>query len=193
VPEAKTWLLPEQIESMEAAALHESIPGYMQERDATLVRILADTGVRVGEAASLDVSMLSDDRTTLFMPSKIQKGSPPPATVELADATTTQLRRYLRDRWKDTPALLPSRQSDRMSKRSIRRRIKKLAEIADVHPQTVSGERGDPSDVLPHSLRHSVAYRMIRVEQKSLDDVQLKLRHAQRLTTDQVYSHLVPR
>ena len=52
---------------------------------------------------------------------------------------------------------------------------------------------GEPDDVTPHTLRHSVAYRIIQVDGGRLEDVQLRLRHANRQTTDQIYSHLVPR
>jgi integrase len=38
-----------------------------------------------------------------------------------------------------------------------------------------------------------VAYRIIQVEGGRLEDVQLRLRHQNRQTTDQIYSHLIPR
>ncbi|MFC7046968.1 tyrosine-type recombinase/integrase [Halobacteriaceae archaeon GCM10025711] len=62
-----------------------------------------------------------------------------------------------------------------------------------MHPQFVDGGTGDPEDVSLHTLRHSVAYRIIQEEGGRLEDVQLRLRHANRSTTDAVYSHLVPR
>ena len=37
------------------------------------------------------------------------------------------------------------------------------------------------------------AYRIVQVEGGRLEDVQLRLRHATLQTTDEVYSHLVPR
>ncbi|MFW6435612.1 MAG: hypothetical protein ACOCY1_04455 [Halovenus sp.] len=52
---------------------------------------------------------------------------------------------------------------------------------------------GDAEDVTPHTLRHSVAYRIVQVEGGRLEDVQLRLRHATLQTTDEVYSHLIPR
>ena len=107
----------------------------------------------------------------------------------LTDAVPT----YLRDRWKDTDALFPTRSSDRLSTRSLRRLVGKLATEADVRPQVAGGGVGDPDDVTPHTLRHSVAYRIIQVDGGRLEDVQLRLRHANRQTTDHIYSHLVPR
>lgn len=47
--------------------------------------------------------------------------------------------------------------------------------------------------VTPHTLRHSVAFRVIQEEGGRLEDVQLWLRHQNLQTIDQVYAHLVPR
>lgn len=48
-------------------------------------------------------------------------------------------------------------------------------------------------EVTPHTLRHSLAYRIIQVEDGRLKDVQLRLRHATLQTTNEVYAYLVPR
>lgn len=87
--------------------------------------------------------------------------------------------------------LFPSRSCDRMTGKSVNRAIKRLAEIAEVKPQVVG--TGLHGNVSAHTLRHSVAYRIIQVDGDRLEDVQLRLRHANRQTTDQIYSHLVPR
>lgn len=193
--QARTWLKPEQIARMKDACLTSAFPTYLQERNLSIVTLLEDTGLRAGECVALDVDHLGLDGEsgTIYLPSEIQKGSPPPATLELADETRRQLRRYIRDRWKDSPALFPSRSSDRMTTRSLRRLVKRIATEADISPQLADGGTGDPADVTPHTLRHSVAYRIIQVDDRRLEDVQLRLRHANRSTTDQIYSHLVPR
>ena len=82
---------------------------------------------------------------------------------------------------------------ERDTVRTLRRLVEKLAIAADVDPQLATGGTGIPGDVTPHTLRHSVAYRIIQVGGGRLEDVQLRLRHANRQTTDQIYSHLVPR
>jgi integrase len=58
--------------------------------------------------------------------------------------------------------------------------VKRIAEEAEIKPQLASGGTGQPSDVSPHTLRHSVAYRIVQVEGGRLEDVQLRLRHANR-------------
>lgn len=191
--QAKTWLYPEDVEALRDACVSEEVATYLQDRNEALVSLLYDTGLRRAEAAALDVAFLELDRRDLRLPSAIQKNEPPAATLELgkwgADSTRA-LRRYLDRRWKDSEALFPSRQRDRMSPRAVTRVVKRLAEIADVRPQLVEGGTGDPSDVTAHTLRHSVAYRIIREEDGRLEDVQLRLRHANLETTDRVYSHL---
>jgi len=56
----------------------------------------------------------------------------------------------------------------------------------------VDGGRGDPDDVTPHALRHSVAYRMMNVEEdNTLYNVRNQLRHRSIQTTERVYDHIV--
>ena len=198
--QAKTWLTPDQIQQLRNACLSSEVPTYLQDQREALVELLADTGLRRSEAAQLDVEHLDleGSRSTVYLPGEIQKRLPngdlrEDATLELADQTAITLRRYLRDRWKDPEALFPTRSSDRTTGKSINRAIKRLAEIAEVRPRKVGGGRGDPEDVTAHSLRHSVAYRIIQVEGGRLEDVQLRLRHGSRRVTDQLYSHLIPR
>ncbi|MDL0123519.1 tyrosine-type recombinase/integrase [Halobacterium salinarum] len=190
---ARTWLKPEQVDRLRDVCLTDAVPTYLQDRNEAIVALLYDGGLRAGEVCALDVDHLDLDAGTVYLPSRIQKGSPPPATLELATDTVRLLRRYLRDRWKDTDALFPTRSSDRLTTRSLQRLVEKLATEADVRPQVAGGGVGEPDDVTPHTLRHSVAYRIIQVDGGRLEDVQLRLRHANRQTTDQIYSHLVPR
>ena len=190
---ATTWLKPRQVERLRDVCLSDAVPTYLQDRNEALVALAYDTGLRVGELVALDVDHVDLDAGTVYLPSRIQKGSPPPATLELEASTVRLLRRYLRDRWKDTDALFPSRSSDRLTSRAVRNLVEKLTTEADVRPHLAGGGVGDPEDVAPHTLRHSVAYRIIQVDGGRLEDVQLRLRHANRSTTDQIYSHLVPR
>lgn len=190
---ARTWLKPEQVEQLRDECLTDTCPTYLQDRDEAIITLAYDAGLRAAELAGLDVDHVDLDAGTVYLPSRIQKGSPPPATLELDRDTARTLRRYLRDRWKDTSALFPTRSSDRITTRSLRRLVEKLALASGSEPQLAGGGSGGPDDVTPHTLRHSVAYRIIQVDGGRLEDVQLRLRHANRETTDRIYSHLVPR
>jgi len=173
----------------------ENSADYLATRNDALITLLADTGLRVGEAVAIDVSMIDFDDGVLMLPAGIQKdypndNSPTYTEIELAGETLRTLRTYLSNRWKDAEALFPSRQSDRMTTESVRNVVRDAAVDAEIEPYTVDG-LGDPTDVTPHALRHSVAYRMMnREDRNTLYDVRNRLRHRSIQTTERVYDHL---
>jgi len=62
----------------------------------------------------------SGGNTALYLPTEIQKdypndNEPAPATLELSADVSRLLSSYLNSRWKDSPALFPSRSSDRIT------------------------------------------------------------------------------
>lgn len=197
---AKVWLKPGQVHGMRAAAQGEQFQSYLRDRHETVVALLYDTGLRVGELVQVDQEMLDLEEGTLYLPTRIQKDyptdrTPPPRTMELGEDEATRdtiprLRSYLNNRWKDSPALFPSRQSERMTTESVRQTVAAVAEAADVRPHLIDGTRGEPGDVTPHTLRHSVAYRMLHLEDDyTLYDVRNRLRHATIQTTEKEYDH----
>jgi len=192
-PAAQVWLKPEQIEEMRNATVAESAD-YLASRNDALLAVLADTGLRVAEAVALDTEMLDLSEGIIMLPPQIQKDYPNDNTpeyveIELSSDTIRTLTQYLNTRWKDSPALFPSRQSERMTKQSVRNVVSSAAESIQVRPYTTGG-RGEPSNITPHTLRHSVAYRMLnREEGNTLYDVTKRLRHATIVTTERVYSH----
>jgi integrase/recombinase XerC/integrase/recombinase XerD len=191
---ARVWLKPEQIDDMRNATVANSAD-YLAQRNNALIAILADTGLRVGEVVALDVSMVDFEDGVLMLPADIQKdypndNSPTYAEIELSGNTLRTLRTYLSNRWKDPEALFPSRQSDRMTTESVRNVVRNAAVAAEIAPYTLEG-LGDAADVTPHSLRHSVAYRMMNHENgNTLYDVRNRLRHRSLQTTERVYDHI---
>jgi integrase/recombinase XerC/integrase/recombinase XerD len=110
--------------------------------------------------------------------------------LELADDVARLLSSYLTNRWKDSEALFPSRSSDRCTTQAVRDMLNKVAAAAGIEPYMVDGSRSGTDDVTPHALRHSVAYRMMNVEEgNTLYDVRNRLRHRSIQTTEQVYDH----
>lgn len=68
--------------------------------------------------------------------------------------------------------------------------LRALAIERDVRPQQLAGGQGDPTDLTPHTLRHSVAYRMLHEEDGyTLYDVRNRLRHSSIETTKRDYDH----
>jgi integrase/recombinase XerC/integrase/recombinase XerD len=189
---------PGQVDELRSA-VYRCRPDYLQQRDDSIIALMYDAGLRVGELVALNVEHLRDDNATLYLPTHIQKdyptdGSPGPATIALSSDTARTLSAYLAGRWKDTDALFPSRSSDRISEQGVRDMLKTVAAEAEVRPYHVDGGREEPADVKPHSLRHGVAYRMINAEDgNTLYDVRNRLRHRSIQTTERVYDHLMKR
>jgi integrase len=166
-------------------------------RDEAIVTLLYDTGLRRGELSQVDRDMLDLDSGELRIPPGIQKdypndNTPDPSTFDLdrdgSLRTERALRAYLSVR-PDAEALFPSQKGDRMTGKGINDVVKRLADRAGVEPYTYSG-RGGPEDVTAHTLRHSVAWRMLRAEEgNSLYDVRNRLRHSTILTTEREYDH----
>ena len=190
---AGAWLKPDQVEELRNAVFR-CRPTYLQGRDDTIIATLYDTGLRVGELVALNVDHLRDNNTVLFLPTELQKdyptdASPKPTRIALDDEVARTLSKYLANRWKDTEALFPSRSSPRITKNSVRRMIEKVAVEAEIKPYLDDGTRGDPSDVTPHTLRHSVAYRMLSAENRTIYEVKNRLRHRSVNTTEKIYAH----
>ena len=192
-PKATVWLKPEQVSAMRDGTVANSA-GYLAGRNDATVALLYDTGLRVGELVALDVEMLDLDEGVLMLPASIQKdypngNSPQYTEIELAGKTVRTLRMYLSSRWKDSSALFPSRQAERITTESVRNIVRAAAGAAETRPFTIEG-RGSAERVTPHTLRHSVAYRMLNRERgHTLYDVTKRLRHATIQTTERVYSH----
>jgi integrase/recombinase XerC/integrase/recombinase XerD len=188
------WLKPPQVDALRSAVYRASAE-YLQQRDDAIIATLYDTGLRVGELVALDVEYLRDDNSRLYVPGHIQKdypteSSPSSVSIALGPDTTRTLSSYLANRWKDPEALFPSRSSDRITTEGVRQMLGRVAEEAEVRPYLVEGGRGEPSDVTPHALRHSVAWRMMNVEEgNTLYDVRKRLRHRSIQTTERVYDH----
>lgn len=199
--QARTWLLPEDVEKLRAAAYSPEVEVAIQDRDDALIAFLYDTGLRRAEASALDAADVDLERGEVYVPGHVMKQRPTgvprgAARLELgrygADSTTP-LRRYLSRRPKGIEALFHTRSTNRISPQSINLRVKRLAELSGVRPRLVTGGLGHPEQITAHTLRHSVAYRIIQEEGGRLEDVQARLRHDQLHTTDRVYSHLIPR
>lgn len=170
-------------------------PDYLQARDDAILATLQDTGPRVGGLVALNIDHLRDHNTRLYLPGGLQRdypndNSPSPTTIALSADTTRTLSSHLASRWKDAPALFPSRSSDRITTEGVRQMLERVAEEAGVERDLVNRGRGDPGNVTPHALRYSVAWRMMNVEEgNTLYDVRKRLRHRSIQTTERVYDH----
>lgn len=170
-------LTREEIDRLEAAA--------PSERDKLIIRLLADTGLRVGELCSLeaaDVMTVQDRRAFLKVRGKGSKER----LVPLTPLLVRRLDRYRRARPEDT-------HSQRIFL-AARRNAQ-----GDYAPLTTSGvlqllrgaadRAGMSRRVHPHLLRHSFATEALR---RGMNPVQLAqlLGHSGLRMIEQVYAHL---
>jgi integrase/recombinase XerC/integrase/recombinase XerD len=168
---------------------------YLSARNDAIIALLADTGLRVGELVQITGDMFDSSDGVLRIPGTIQKQypteqSPPPRTIEMDADTVRTIQMFQKSAWKDSDYLYPSRQSETMTEQAVRNVIRTAAEDAGVMPYIGHAGRGDPCDVTPHTLRHSLAYRMLeREDGNTLYAVSRRLRHSSIQTTEQIYSH----
>lgn len=188
------FLKPSQVEDVRDAAYL----GSAGDRDDAIVTTLYDTGLRQAKLSQLNTDMVDLDEAALRIPPGIQREypndrTPSPVTFRLDPSgdlrTVRALRGYLADRDDDSPALFSSRKHTRLTGKGINDVVKRLADQAEVRPYRQDG-RGDPGDVTAHTLRHSVAWRMLRAEDGTeIYDVKNRLRHGTVATTERRYTH----
>ena len=187
------WLKPDQVDRMRDGVRD----GRHPERDEAIITLLYDTGLRRAELSKVNREMLDLENELLLIPSRIQKGlpteqEPKPATFKLDRGenlrTVETLETYFEIR-NGAEALFPSQMSPRMSPKGVNDVVKRAARDAEIRPYAFE-KRGEPTDISAHTLRHSVAWRMLRVEDgNTLYDVRNRLRHRSILTTERSYDH----
>jgi integrase/recombinase XerC len=149
-------------------------------RDRAILEVLFSTGVRVSEL--VDLNYVDVDVTSQVI--RIRGKGKKQRTVPVGPTALAALRHYLELRHSDPrsasfdqEALFVNKHGQRLSTRSVRRKLDKYLTEAGL----------DPS-ISPHTLRHSFATHMLN-NGADLRSVQELLGH-QSLSTTQVYTHL---
>jgi len=149
-------------------------------RDKAMLEVLFSTGVRVSELVDLNFADLDFEGQAVRVrgKGKKQRTSPIGPTALAAIQKYLQLRRAdARSTNFDQSALFVNKHGQRLSTRSVRRKLDKYLAECGLDP-TIS----------PHTLRHSFATHMLN-RGADLRSVQELLGH-QSLSTTQVYTHL---
>lgn len=120
---------------------------FNDRRDTAIIRLFADTGIRCGEMAPLEVDSLDFNENTVLVIGKGRR----PRTVPFGDKTRTALRRYLRVRArhpaaKNENAALWLGYKGAMTDSGIRQMLERRCDAAGI-------ER-----LHPHQLRHFFAH-----------------------------------
>lgn len=174
--------LPKFLELDEITKLF-SIPddtAMLGARDRAMLEMLFSTGVRVSEL----VDMNFDDMDFVAQSVRIRGKGKKQRTVPVGPTAIAALHKYLELRRTDArsasfdpAALFVNKHGQRLSTRSVRRKLDKYLAECGLDPA-----------ISPHTLRHSFATHMLN-NGADLRSVQEMLGH-QSLSTTQIYTHL---
>ena len=169
----------QEIDLLEAAA--------DSERDKLIVRVLADTGMRLGELRGLRVDDLISRGRERFL--RVRGKGSRERLVPVQPALYVRLERYAH---RTRPQDASSSALFLTLTRAHAGEYQALAEPSIQHLLRYLGRRaGLDKRIYPHLLRHSFATQMLR---RGMNPIQLKdiLGHSSLAMLDRVYSHLAP-
>lgn len=152
-------------------------------RDRAILETLYSTGIRVSELVALNISDLDLNENVIHVRGKGKKERVIPISPGAVQGILAYLdlrRAALNPNRQDTDSLFINKHGQRLSTRSVRRKLDKYLL-----------EAGLDLSVSPHTLRHSFATHMLQ-QGADLRSVQELLGH-QSLSTTQIYTHLSSR
>ncbi|MFA9459366.1 tyrosine recombinase XerC [Thiohalorhabdus sp. Cl-TMA] len=155
-----------------SALLDRSNPGFEGLRDKALLELLYSSGLRVAEAAALDVSGIDRGAGEARVVGKGRKTRLVPVGRKALEALEAYLPARAERAAEGEAALFITKRGRRMSVRTMQDRVRRLSGGA----------------ASPHTLRHSCASHMLE-SSGDLRAVQELLGHAN-LSTTQIYTHL---
>jgi len=153
---------------------------FLGARDRAMLEVLFSTGVRVSELVDLNFTDLDFTGQVIRVRGKGKKQR----TTPIGPTAIAAIRRYIELRRADArsarfdqEALFVNKHGQRLSTRSVRRKLDKYLSECGLDP-----------NISPHTLRHSFATHMLN-NGADLRSVQELLGH-QSISTTQVYTHL---
>jgi integrase/recombinase XerC len=175
--------LPRFLEYEEIKRLLDTPPTetWLGARDRAILETLYSTGIRVSELVALNM----DDVDFLGEVIHIRGKGKKERIAPISSSALQAIQHYMEFRNKraqsntnfDTKVLFVNKHGQRLSTRSVRRKMDKYLRMAGLDP-----------NISPHTLRHSFATHMLN-NGADLRSVQELLGH-QSLSTTQVYTHL---
>lgn len=147
---------------------------YYKSRDVAMITIFLYCGLRLSELVGIDKDDLNLEEGTMKVKRKGGDEQQLPISEQVKDA----VKRYLRDRDDDDPALFLSKRGSRIHKRTVTHLVKKYLEMARFKKDRLS----------PHLLRHSFCSFMLK-NGTNIAVIQ-KLMNHKSLATTQRYLHV---
>ena len=178
--------LPRFLEFEEVKRLLEtpSTDSWLGARDRAILETLYSTGIRVSELVALNMDDVDFLGEILHIRGKGKKERITPISSSALQAIQHYMeyrnRRAQSNSHFDSKVLFVNKHGQRLSTRSVRRKMDKYLKSAGLDPA-----------ISPHTLRHSFATHMLN-NGADLRSVQELLGH-QSLSTTQVYTHLTTR
>lgn len=166
---------PDQLSQL----LNYQAKGWIELRDKAIVELLYSSGLRLAEAASLNIADLDLTQQQVLVTGKGNKQR----LLPLGKMAITALQAWLDVRTEllpssnDLSAVFISQKKKRLSHRSIQSRLEKLGQ-----------HRHSQQKLHPHLLRHSFASHILE-SSSDLRAVQELLGHSD-ISTTQIYTHL---
>jgi integrase/recombinase XerC len=169
-----------EIDQIEKLLANPDTTTLLGARDRAMLEVLYSTGMRVSELIALDIADVDLSSNTIRISGKGKKRR----VIPISPGAVQTILHFLDLRRNDSrmstfdpDALFINKHGQRLSTRSVRRKLDKYLL-----------EAGLDLSVSPHTLRHSFATHMLR-RGADLRSVQEMLGH-QSLSTTQVYTHL---
>lgn len=175
--------LPRFLEFEEVKRLLETPPtdSWLGARDRAILETLYSTGIRVSELVGLNMDDIDFLGEVVHIRGKGKKERITPISSSALQAIQHYMeyrnRRAQNNSHFDSKVLFVNKHGQRLSTRSVRRKMDKYLKAAGLDPA-----------ISPHTLRHSFATHMLN-NGADLRSVQELLGH-QSLSTTQVYTHL---
>lgn len=170
--------LPKTLDTEQATQLVEIKSGdNISLRDRAILELFYSSGLRLAELVSLDVDSIDYRDAIVTVTGKGKKTRKVPVGRFAIQAVKEWLQRRVEMANSEEQALFVSRRGNRISCRSVQRRLNEWAI-----------KQGLATHVHPHMLRHSFATHILE-SSSDLRAVQELLGHAD-ISTTQVYTHL---
>jgi len=174
------YLEPEEVQS-----LQKNVPTPVF-RNKLIVRMLYQTGLRVGELIKLQVDRdLNRTERRITIPEDISKSD----SREVAYKVTLQesLRRWIDGGYRDSvpgsedsPYLFPTVEGEHISRESVRRIVRTAADNAGMNHDIYTDKSGNTrTKISPHILRHSMAVNTLKAGTMNVRELQEFLGHSE--------------
>jgi len=177
------YLTPEEVKQLrktchEAALLAKAKGVQAPVRDALIIELALNTGLRVSELSNLRVEhlYLKKGQNSLFV--RNGKGGKD-RNVQFGHGLKSQILEYLDYRTRQSEYLFTSHRSDQITSSGIQQIFKKYAKKTKL-----------PTHYSIHSLRHTYATNLYKASGYNLRMVQKQLGHAS-ITTTMAYSDVI--